>query len=333
MCDQIFPKGKWTACSMIEDIKRAQYLKKINKNLSYFKRFESKCCLYTLHIAEFPLLQWNNDNPYLSHVIEIFLAIVCYYMLYRYPKSKEIDNDRKRDINKRYFLEFIEDLREIWVDKTQNTGIAGQFLNNVTLCRKKFLEEKELYESYLTEYLTKRNIPNDVLTKEINFSHYLTLFDEYFTRRKTRNLITNWGYHNADDIVDNAYTKRLITTHARLECDACVGFVCFVQSKSLHMPAKMQGIVSCPFYKTTFSNEKYILGSANTILHYMHEKLQGRKLQVDPIDNPDWKNRLSQIPFIVDPYGKPIMKSQTTRKRKINCLKSSCEDKNSDSDE
>ena len=334
MCDQFFPRGKWKACSMVDDMKRVRNLKKVKKptHSTFFKQFEENCCVYTLHVAELPLFTWDVDNPNMQNIVEIYLAILCYYMLYEYHKSEEISNVsltsgvRKRDKRRQKFLRHLEFLKKHWIHNTQNTGVAGSFIASVSLLPSTVLEHDKTFRSYLTNYLNHRNIPESILSDrdQIDFDFYDDLFEEYFTGRPTHNLVFKWGK-------DPAYNGRLITTHTRSECDACVGFVCFRESISNYSRPEMQGIVSCPFYRAAFSNQEYVLGSANTILDYMNERRKGEQIRVSPIQqNRDWINRLSEVDFIVDHDGNRIMGGRRKRK-KHSGLKSIC-DSDSDSD-
>lgn len=322
-CEKLFPAKKWKSCNMAVDIDRVKDLKKLQtENITFFQRFKINCCLYTLHVAELPLLKWNVDNPHVKHIVEIYLAYLCHYMIYEYPNSEEVKNQKKRDLYRSTFSRHLEFLKKHWLTKTSNTGFTGEFIKNVCLNRKECSKFTDNFKSYLTQYLRQRRIPQDVLNSEhLDFNFYQELFEEYFTGLDSHNLISKWGN---DDFLDPAYNKILVTTHTRPECDACVGFVCYVEPTNTSRRPKMQGIVSCPFYRAAFSNQEYILGSANTILHHMHEKLQGRLLEVDPISsNKSWKNRLSLIDFIVDTNGERI-KTTSAKKRK-RCLKSICE--------
>lgn len=329
LCEKLFPTKRWKSCNMAVDIDRVKDLKKHQtENSSFFQRFKPKCCLYTLHVAELPLLKWNVDNPHLKHVVEIYLAYLCYYMIYKYPNSEELKkNANKKDLYRLTFSRHLEFLKKHWMSKTNDTGSTGKFIRTVSLDKKKCLEFIDNFKLYLTHYLEHRRIPQDVLNSEhLDFSFYRELFEEYFTERSC-NLICRWG---DGDFLDPAYNKIFVTTHTRPQCDACVGFVCYINSTNKSRRPKMQGIVSCPFYRAAFSNQEYILGSANTILHHMHEKLQGELLEVDPIlFNTAWRNRLSSIDFIVDTHGQHF--KNTDRKKRKTYFESVCES-DSDSD-
>ena len=339
MCDQIIPAGKWKACSMVDKMKDIRQLKKNQiESSTFFKRFKEKCCVYSLHVAELPLVKWDYNSPSLQHVVEIFLAIVCYYMIVEYPSSEELSKPSKKDTHRLAFLRHLHFLEEHWIKNTTDTGKSGDFIKVVSLIAKDVSKHSKDFNSYLIDYLERRGIKEpketldttiSTLKEKLDFSFYDTLFEEYFTIRRSSNIIYRWG---GDEEIDTAYNKQLITTHTRPGCNSCVGFVCFIESKSGNRLPEMQGIVSCPFYRAAYSNEKYALGPANTIIDYLHIKLEGKLLKVDPISsNTDWKNRLSKIHFIVDPYGNPIKGQNRKRKRVSNCLKSRC-DTNSESD-
>ena len=224
-------------------------------------------------------------------------------------------------------------MQKHWIKNTTDTGKSGDFITVVSLIAKHVSKHSKDFNSYLIDYLEIRGIkePEETLDTIISTlkERLFILFEEYFTVWRSSNVIYKWG---GDEEIDTAYNKQLITTHTRPGCNSCVGFVCFIESKSGNRLPKIQGIVSCPFYRAAYSNEKYALGPANTIIDSLHIRLEGKLLEVDPTSfNTDWKNRLSKIHFIVDPYGNPIKEQNIKRKRVSNCLQSRC-GTNSDSD-
>lgn len=276
------------------------------RELSMIEDNQTKCCVFGLHITELPLIHWDSKllNPSIQHVIEIFLAIVSYYMTVQYPKSEEFSATNKVDVHRRKFQTYVHFIKKHW--KT-GTNWVKEFLDKIELKMK--TPDSELIEcrAYLIQYLANRGISIDVMEKELDFLYYDIVFEEYFTERQTKNIVYKWGKRGNED---PANESKLITTHVNSQCTSCVGFVCFTESNRI---PKMQGIISCPFYRATYSNEEHVLASANTILAYLQnrimndDRLQNKLLEVNPIlQNVDWINRLSKIPFIVDVNGKPI---------------------------
>ena len=318
MCDNIIPLGKWRACEMIEKLQL--------RELGILKK--DSCCIYSLHVAEFDLIDWFegslNDN--MRHVVSIFLAIVSYYMVRIYKESFETVEPKKSDMHRVKYKRFVGFLREFW----ETGGNKEKYvLNAIRLHHKTPSSEIQILDEYLNVYLKERDIPLDVLEENLDFSFYDTLFEEYFTERRSQNIVHKWGRQ------DPAYNSSLVTVHTNRECMSCVGFVCYYESVHGSRNPIMQGIVSCPFYRAAFSNSDNVLGAANTILVYMETRIQKygcKRLEVNPIEaNEDWKIRLSKIPFIVNGYGERIEGSKEARQKRKRKLKQVVNDSN-DSD-
>lgn len=325
MCDDLVPKGKWTACSMLEKLQNVRGLE--------MKRNQT-CCVFGLYVNEIPLIAWDSDthNPAMQNVVEIFLAIVAYYMSVQYPRSEELRTD-KRDVLRRRYSGYIRFIKKHW--KTEEPNWARDMLQKISLKEKTSESELEEWKRYLEQYLKNRGIPSNVTENELDFSFYDILFEEYFLTRQ--NLVNKWG---RDD--PTIYEPKLITVNTTPTennySTSCVGFVCFLRSKR---KPQMQGIVSCPFYRAArASYAQHTLGPANTILAYLHTRItndnqiEDKRLRVDPISqNVEWINRLSQIPFVVDPFDERIQAKELRPKKKKKLLSRSLNTESESSDD
>ena len=199
------------------------------------------------------------------------------------------------------------------VDANQLPPHLVEVIDGAEFTAKHVLDEKPLYEKYLTSYLAARelNTCTDVY-RTMKTDHYSTLFDEYFCRRST-GLVNTFGGAGPNDLDRQSF----VTMHVKDDWKSCVGFVCM--REYLKAPEKnlsIRGIVTCPFYRFSKANERGTLGAANSFIAFLDEYRTGRLVTVDPImHNHAWSNRLADIPFFRDSTGNRIERTEERRPR------------------
>lgn len=92
--DELTSQKKWKACDMLDKLK-SKYPDHI---LQKQKLPDGKeCCSFSLHIAEYPLNVWGEDNSHIQDVVEVFLAVACFYLLQK-KESPPHEPKRKDEI-------------------------------------------------------------------------------------------------------------------------------------------------------------------------------------------------------------------------------------------
>lgn len=323
-CDKLFPSGKWTACEKIEQLHEIENMHCTVKVTD----LGQDCCVCSLHIKMYELYRWNekkiNGNIGLQHLVEIFYAILCYFMLYKYDQTAEADADSDDEIEyglMSYYTRHISFIRTNWysfmADKTSLSHYLITIIESSTFKAKKVEKEKDLYINYLKKYLAARGLDTNLeIYKHIHTAHYSQLFDEYFEGRST-GLVNSFGGYGP-----NEYTKHsFLTAHVKDDHRSCVGFVCLQEYLKSERNLSMQGIVSCPFYRSCQSTKIGKLGVANSLILFLNRYRAGRNIQVDPItQNVSWRNRLADIPFFVDSQNQPLQKVEERHKKQKTCL-------------
>tara|TARA_B100000475_G_C15017177_1_gene322759 strand:- start:496 stop:1467 length:972 start_codon:yes stop_codon:yes gene_type:complete len=317
-CDKLLPSGKWTACEKLEKLNNMQNMHCTIKVTDAGK----DCCVCSLHVKMYELYRWTerkvNGNIGLQHLIEIFYAILCYFILHEYkPMEADVDSDDEIEFGiLSHYTRHIEFIKRNWYslisDKTSLSHYLTKIIETASFKCSSIDQEKDLYIKYLENYLSARNLDIHLETyTQMHTAHYSQLFDEYFEGRHT-GLVNSFGGYGP-----NEYTKHsFVTAHVKNETNSCVGFVCLQEFLKSDRNLSMQGIVSCPFYGSCQSNENGKLGAANSLILYLGRYRRGRNIEVDPISqNARWKNRLADFPFFVNSKNQPFEKVEERHKK------------------
>lgn len=317
-CEQLLPNEKWTACEKIEQLRGIENMHCVVKVTD---RGED-CCVCSLHVQMYELYRWNertvNGNVGLRHLVETFYAILCHIILSEYnPNESDVESDDEIGYGSvPAYVRHVKFIRNNWyelmVDKTLLSHNLVAIIENGTFRQSNIGQERDMYIKYLKHYLAARDLDlNLERYTRMRTAYYSQLFDEYFEGRSTGLVNTFGGYG------PNEYTKHsFVTVHVKNDNESCVGFVCLREYLQSNRSLSMQGIVSCPFYRTCQSNEHGKLGAANSLILYLSRYRMGRNITVAPISqNVRWMNRLADFPFLVDPRGEAIEKREEGQKR------------------
>jgi hypothetical protein len=213
---------------------------------------------------------------------------MCYSLVYKHPGDESVTSK---------FQNTLDWIRGNWKSGGGEDDVLAAFCHNVRLEFPISASEVTVCKEYLEHYLNVRSIPGWVLQSDVDTENYDQLFEEYFSPYYTQNLLNIYN----SGTIRKSY---LISTHVYGHSDSCVGFVCFQQTPNTEDPCNIQGIITCPFYRKVSVSRAGVLGSANTILRFLEKRRDGRQVVVSPISsNPEWHNRLSQLPFFVNSSG------------------------------
>ena len=317
-CEELLPTEKWTACDKVEQLRGIQNMHCVVKVTERGK----DCCVCSLHIQMYELYRWNerviNGNVGLRHLVETFYAVLCYIILCDYnPTETDVDSDDEIEYGSiSHYVRHLGFIRRNWydfmVDKSSLSHHLVAIIETATFKQRNIDGERNMYIKYLEHYLAARDLDRNLESyTRMRTAHYSQLFDEYFEGRSTGLVNTFGGYG------PNEYTKHsFVTVHVRNDSKSCVGFVCLQEYLQSNRSLSMQGIVSCPFYRTCQSNEHGKLGAANSLILYLNRYRKGRNIQVEPISqNGRWRNRLADFPFFVNSRGEPIEKGEERQKK------------------
>lgn len=317
-CHSLVPTDKWMACEKVRRLKNCQLKER------------GDCCVCGLYVSQHELCRWTEkgENIGLQHLMEVFFAILCYTMLQENRSTSSAqqnasDSSSDEDSVSHIYLRHIRFIKEKWYTqlKKESKSILSDHLNAILQIDRYTLAHKQKYKRYLDTYLAKRGLPNvddqtvDTVYESMDLNFYSTLFDEYFCERDSFNLVRNLGGYGP-----NPYTKHsFLSVHVSSDLNSCVGFICMSEyltyTEKLGRRIRVEGIVSCPFYRLRKSEDAK-LGAANTLISYLDEYRAGEKITVNPIArNKSWKNRLAEIPFFVDNAGNRIKKEEERLKR------------------